>query len=196
VTNITTQPPVAEIHPPTGFIEPLVDGEVTSYFEWVGAGCIEVVSTAGAMHQVAERPPGVALVEFGFDLRNLYIRVDGTRPMSELLGGGLALTVRFIKPAGQRIVSWHGRDGLEVRMQRRAGKGDWRFGECPGLLGAVGRVVELQVPFASLGAGTGDPVAFFIVLTRESAELEQHPRHLPIEFEVPDRRFAAVNWTA
>ena len=41
VTNITTQPPSAEIRRPTGLIQPEIDGEVTSYFEWVGAGSFE-----------------------------------------------------------------------------------------------------------------------------------------------------------
>jgi hypothetical protein len=52
------------------------------------------------------------------------------------------------------------------------------------------------VPFPTLGVRIGDPVAFFVTLTRDTTELEQHPRHLPIELEVPDRRFAARNWTA
>ena len=38
LTNITTQPPVVPVEPATGFIEPTIDGEVTSYFEWIGAG--------------------------------------------------------------------------------------------------------------------------------------------------------------
>jgi hypothetical protein len=54
----------------------------------------------------------------------------------------------------------------------------------------------MQIPFAALQVKAGDPVAFFVVLTREIAELERHPRHMPIELEVPDRRFPARNWTA
>lgn len=47
VTNITTKPPALEISPPSGFITPVIDGEVTSYFEWVGSGCVEAVAAAG-----------------------------------------------------------------------------------------------------------------------------------------------------
>src|SRR5207247_5885449 len=32
VTNITTRPPTGEISRPTGFLRPVIDGEVTSYF--------------------------------------------------------------------------------------------------------------------------------------------------------------------
>ncbi len=37
---------------PTTIIAPTIDGEETSYFEWLGAGVYEVPNTAGAMHQV------------------------------------------------------------------------------------------------------------------------------------------------
>ncbi len=47
VTNISTQPPEAAIHPPTGFIDPVLDGEVTNYFEWLGAGCVETTARCG-----------------------------------------------------------------------------------------------------------------------------------------------------
>ena len=196
VTNITTQPPDAVIHRPTGFIQPLIDGEVTNYFEWVGAGCVESGQTAGAMHQVSDQRPGIALVEFGFDLENLYLRIDGNRPMGELLGTGLALAIRFLKPVGVRITVEVERGPATARLHVRQAHGQWRDTASPGLLAGIGRVLELQVPFAALGVKTPDPVAFFVVLTRESVELEHHPRHLPIEFEVPDRKFAARNWTA
>jgi alpha-amylase/alpha-mannosidase (GH57 family) len=195
VTNITTQPPSAEISPATGLIQPVIDGEVTSYFEWVGAGCVDGSATVGAMHQVSDRPDGVALVEFGFDLENLYLRVDGTRPMGELLRAGMAITVRMLKPAGLRI-GVQFRRTIEAQLQVRSGTGDWRDADCPGLAAAAGGVLEIRIPFTGLGARTSDPVALFVVLTRGATELEHHPRHQPIEFEVPDARFAARNWTA
>ncbi len=44
LTNITTEPPRMTAHPPSGFVTPTLDGEVTSYFEWVGAGQLELES--------------------------------------------------------------------------------------------------------------------------------------------------------
>jgi hypothetical protein len=137
----------------------------------------------------------VVLVEFGFDLENLYLRVDGTRPMDELLRAGMAITVRMLKPAGLRV-GVQFRRTIEARLQVRSGTDDWRDADCPGLTAAAGQVLELRIPFAALGARTSDPVALFVVLTRGATELEHHPRHQPIEFEVPDARFAARNWTA
>ena len=196
VTNITTQPPAAGISPATGLIQPVLDGEVTSYFEWVGAGCVDVGSTAGAMHQVSDRPDRISLIEFGFDLEYLYLRVEGTARMGDLLQEGLVVTLRFLKPAGVRVGVRMNGGPVEARLQVRSDADEWRDAGPPGLAAAAGRVLEVRVPFGSLGVRAADPVAFFVILSAEATELEHHPRHQPIEFEVPDRRFAARNWTA
>jgi len=196
VTNITTQPPAVEILRPTGFIEPVIDGEVTSYFEWIGSGCVDSASAAGAMHQVAGRDAGITVVEFGFNLQHLFVRVDGSRPMSELLAEGLDLTLRFLKPAGIRVLVRAVPGGIETRLLGRNAHGDWESLAPPDLKAAVGQVAEIQLPFRAMNVPTHAPVAFIVTLHRGATEIEHHPRHRPIEFEVPDKDFALLNWTA
>jgi alpha-amylase/alpha-mannosidase (GH57 family) len=196
VTNITTQPPSVDISPPTSFIQPEVDGEVSSYFEWVGAGSFEATTVVGAMHQVSEITNRIVLVEFGFNLEHLFIRVEGSRPMRELLVGALGLTIRFLKPAGLQMVLRRDGKFADVVLVRRSPKGDWDVTDCPGLASAIGRVAEIQLPFACLGVRPQDPVAFFVTLSEGTVEVEQQPRHEPIQFEVPDTTFAVRNWTA
>jgi len=196
VTNITTQPPGVEIGRPTALIQPEIDGEVTTYFEWVGAGSFEATDSFGAMHQVSDRSHRLTLVEFGFDLEHLFLRVDGSRPMREILVGALGLTVRFLRPSGQQVIVR--RDGrfTDVVLVTRSAKGDWDITACPGLAAAIGTVAEIRVPFGCLGLRPQNSVAFFVTLSEGMIEVEQYPRHQPIECEVPDERFAARNWTA
>jgi alpha-amylase/alpha-mannosidase (GH57 family) len=197
VTNITTQPPDVTIHPPSGFIEPVLDGEITSYFEWVGAGCVETASMAGAMHQVAERSPGIALIEFGFDLQNLFVRVDATRPLSDLLVQGFEIGLNFLKPAGIRVIVRLNGHAPEATVLERGNAGEQLLPvACLGLGAAVGQVLEVRVPFDCLRVAMGDPVAFILSLNRGAQEIEHHPRHRAIELVVPNPQFASVNWTA
>jgi alpha-amylase/alpha-mannosidase (GH57 family) len=194
VTNITTRPPVTRIRRPTGFIHPTIDGEVSSYFEWIGAGGVEDAPGAGTMHQVAARTNGITQVAFGFDAERLYIRIEGARPMRDLLVGTFGLTLKFLKPSGIQVVVR--RDGrlTDVLMVKRTAKGDWDVATCAGLASAIGRVAEVCVPFRCLSAKPGDPVAFFVALSEGNTEREQHPKHQPIEVEVPDERFSVRNW--
>ena len=196
VTNITTQPPSVEIRRPSGLIHPEIDGEMTSYFEWVGAGSFESATAAGAMHQVTEISSRIVSVQFGFNREHLFIRVDGARPMRELLVGALGLTVRFLKPSGLQVVIRRDGKFADVLLLRRSAKGDWDVLECGGLASAIGRVAELRVPFTCLGVRPQEPVAFFVTLSEGTIEVEQQPRHEPIQIDVPDASFDARHWTA
>ncbi len=197
VTNITTAPPTAEIQRPTGFIQPEIDGQVTSYFEWVGAGCIEGASAAaGAMHQVSARPAGIDVVEFGFDREHLFVRVDGPQPVSQMLASGFVVSVRFVKPAGLRVELAEADGVLRTTTLRMSQGRSWFPIEAPALRTAVGEVAELEIPFSMLGASTGDRIALFVLVTRGEAEIERQPRHQAIEIEVPNERFAMRTWTA
>ncbi|PYR63220.1 MAG: hypothetical protein DMF88_25720 [Acidobacteria bacterium] len=47
-----------------------------------------------------------------------------------------------------------------------------------------------------LGVTKESTVAFLVAVNRNAAEVEHHPRHQPIEVQVPDERFPSRNWTA
>lgn len=198
VSNITTQPPDVRIEPPTGFVHPVIDGEATSYFEWVGAGSVDIVSTAGAMHQVSERDDKVQLIEFGFDLENLYLKVSGGVPMDEILAGGLSLSVNFLSPADAQVLlqPFDGERYAAHLVVRSSGRQAAERRPCHGAEVAVRKVVELKLPFNCLSLGGGAPVSFLVALNRGAAEVEHYPRLRPIEFAVPSLEFAASHWTA
>ena len=196
VSNITTRPPAAGIEPPSGFIHPVIDGEVTNYFEWVGAGSVDVAPAGDAMHEVSARASAVSSIEFGFDEENLYVKVAGAAPMRDVIGSEQHVTVNFLKPEGCRlIVSADGEGVRATLVDRQRGGGDTAR-TCPDIKAAAGRLLELKVPFQCLGIQKDGTVAFIIAINRQGAEVEHHPRHRPIELQVPDERFPARNWTA
>ena len=59
--------------PATHPIHPVIDGEVTSYFEWMGAGRYQPDNRSGAMHSAE---PRIRDVYYGADNENLYVRLD------------------------------------------------------------------------------------------------------------------------
>jgi len=59
--------------PPTHPIHPVIDGQVTSYFEWAGAGRYRPDHRSGAMHS---SEPRLRDVYYGSDHDNLYLRLD------------------------------------------------------------------------------------------------------------------------
>jgi len=81
-------------------------------------------------------------------------------------------------------------------VSRMAEGADWALVEEPGVRAAAAEVAEFAVPFAAVGAMTGDRVALFVLLTREDAEIDRQPRHQAIEIDVPTPRFGMQTWTA
>jgi alpha-amylase/alpha-mannosidase (GH57 family) len=58
---------------PSGFITPTIDGEITSYFEWIGAGLYQIDERSGSMHG---RKLLLRELHYGIDRENFYLRLD------------------------------------------------------------------------------------------------------------------------
>ena len=192
VTNITTGPTAVAVDPPTGFLDPSLDGEVTSYFEWIGAGCVDTARTAGAMQQIDAARGRITLIEFGFDLEHLWLRIDADAPIRAFMTPDVQIRLQFVNPPGVQVVISAGAAHLE---RRRSGTG-WERQACQGLGAVAGQILEVRVPFRCLELAPGARVAFVVAIAKEGMETESHPPRTPIEFELPDQKFAARSWTA
>jgi alpha-amylase/alpha-mannosidase (GH57 family) len=196
LSNITTEPPQAVTHAPTGMLTPVLDGEVTSYFEWVEAGELEVSSSAGAMHQVApSRRQEVTGVRFGHDRDHLYVRVDLARRAQDVLADKGQLRLTFFSPAGVQVIVERDVSGVIARVVDRMGPGDWRPRPSGRARAAAGTIVEIAVPFVDLQTQSGQPLSFSIGLYQDGQALEQYPPHRPLDVTVPGADFGARHWS-
>jgi len=197
VTNITTEPPKAVADQPSSFVRVTLDGEVTSYFEWLGAGSLQLRTAIGAMHQVTEPVTQQTLTTellFGFDPACLYLRVDFSRRAGDLLVGTGECRVSFMNPADVRVRICQDAGLAGAVLEHRHGAA-WQ--PVPAAVEAVAReVLEIAVPFSDLGLKAGDPVSFFVSLHLNGHELERYPSYRPVELTVPSPEFEAYNWTA
>jgi alpha-amylase/alpha-mannosidase (GH57 family) len=197
-SNISAGGPPAVQTDPVALIEPTLDGEETSYFEWLGAGTFEVHDTAGAMHQIDRPSSLLTMVRFGFNRNQIFVRLDGWGPMLDLLAEGYEISLKFVQPPDVRFsVSQTAGRLICGFWDRQADPPYWR--ERPGASGlaAVGQVLEVSIPFAELGASPGSRVAFFIAIyTAQAAECERHPGQRALELTVPDEQFEARFWRA
>jgi alpha-amylase/alpha-mannosidase (GH57 family) len=199
LTNITTKPPQTLAEAPSGFVHATIDGEVTSYFEWLAAGSLELRTTSGSMHQVSES--GHALTTaflFGFDATRLFVRVDFRRPAADLLVGSAEVQLTFLSPADTRVRLTPGRarQVTAVLERRAAGTEEWVPCARSGVRAAAHQVLEVAVPFAALEQSPGSILSLFLAVHLGGTELERYPAHRPLEVTVPTVDFEAYNWTA
>ena len=106
----------AEHHePPVGPIRPVIDGEVSSYFEWMGSGLYRPDERQGAMHG---RKIHLREVRYGSDLESLFVRLDFHQSQPGAMAGKEVRCTLDMPAAGKGHEAEFRlqltRDGLEV----------------------------------------------------------------------------------
>ena len=173
-----------EVHQdPTGPISPVVDGEITSYFEWLGAGLYRVDQRSGSMHG---RKLLVHEVQYGSDDANFYVRVDFHAGSENDIGD---LETRITAKAGERT------SYVTLRLDYgRASATDVRTAvprenavEC-----AFHKVLEARIALAAMGASEGSALKFQFSLWQGGLPIDAVPQQGWLE--VPPAHHAA--WPA
>ncbi len=188
-TPISRAAPRKPVHDqPTSFLNVKVDGRST-YFEWINAAHYACGNERGTMAQVSKGL--MQAVRFGFSADRLLIRVDAVGgPASERLAEAGKLRVGFVDPADTEvIVTEPSRPRASGRVNRPGGQGVG-----PAVETATGKILELAVPFESLGIAPGDPIRFYVELLADDASLDRAPREGIFELTAPTADFERINW--
>jgi alpha-amylase/alpha-mannosidase (GH57 family) len=188
-TNICRAELPRETKRPTDLVTPTIDGLVTSYYEWAGAGVYEAGRNLVAMYQ-SERC--IDAILFGSDLNNFYLRIDFRKNVD--LPRQAAVRVHFVEPTRcTLVVPKLKRAGTRAELWSAAADGERRkLADVASV--RFERVLEIGIPLADLGWKQRDDAAFFVQLFDEEVELERHPDMGTLSLTIPDEQFAAENW--
>jgi alpha-amylase/alpha-mannosidase (GH57 family) len=176
---------------PRSFLVVKIDGRQT-FFEWVSAGRYTRQNERGTMAMVTQGP--IKDLYFGFDIRDLFVRIDFDRPAREVLADYDRLRVGFLEPAGYAV---------DVPLRRgQAGGGPLRpvllcrgqAVEVPDVRLGADAIVELAVPFARLGVRVDEPVHFFVELLEGTQSRDRAPREGTINLTCPSPYFEQIMW--
>jgi hypothetical protein len=179
-----------EMRPPTELITPQVDGLVTSYYEWIGAGVYEAGRSMGAMYQ-AER--FIESVHFGGNLQQFALRVDFRGDVGEL-PGNLSLSINFEEPVYRALVVPYLAVGVSHAELFDAANNDRKVKVAETTDVCLSRILELTIPYSTLGWQARQAGRFFVQVLRDEIELERHPSVGTLSFVVPDEQFEVENW--
>ncbi|MEK6602892.1 MAG: glycoside hydrolase family 57 protein [Nitrospirota bacterium] len=180
-----------DIREPSALIAPALDGIVTDFYEWQGAGYVTGRQPLSSMHSRREY---FSRLYFGFSLEQFYVRLDPLPPEETGDGGSADVHVYFIEPKPARLVFrldlpdpphftlWLSADGTAFEPARS--------------FDTIRRkkVIELAVPFKELGLQAGTRVQFVVTVMQGDLELDRIPAHRPLAFTVPDHTFEGAMW--
>jgi alpha-amylase/alpha-mannosidase (GH57 family) len=149
---------------PSAVLDPEIDGQVTSFYEWLGAGVIEVRGNAGAMAEVARY---AERVHVGFGLDAFFVRVDPGERLIRERRRDVTFSVSIGSNGSAQHASYRfvdGGDGAVVDADAR-----------PTTCGAWDRVVELRVPLER-ELLAGDALEFALEVAVDGISVLRVPR--------------------
>lgn len=180
---------------PTFTIKPVLDGKVTSYYEWISAGLYTISGGRGTMHQAS---PIIKAIYYGFDLENLYFRMDFSENL--IIGGdkkGICFCFNIFNQAEFKLELRCTEAGQPpvLELFKKSGRGKWQKVEELKSF-AVAEIAEIAVPFSKLKVNRGEKLRFILVVEKDGFELETWPAGGFITIEVPHEDFEAEMWCA
>ena len=160
----------------SGFVHPVIDGEITSYFEWMGAGLYRPDPRSGAMHG---RQFLVREVYYGTNGTSVFLRLDFETPPKEITGG-LELRLSFVPRDGAEPVT------AIVQMENGAAKAT-----LPDIKVALRQLLEIEVPLGAIQAEPGVLLRFQISLWQGGLPLGTLPHEGWLQLDTAE----PVDWT-
>jgi alpha-amylase/alpha-mannosidase (GH57 family) len=164
----------ARIELPATFLSPVLDGSVSSYFEWMGAGHYRPDHRQGAMHGQA---PLLRDLYFGSDEAHLFLRLD----LQQDFPGALAGTeIRLRVQPGERqceftlLLASEGAEVIAAHCQEEAVRERIHTG--------YRQILECGIPLHAIGAVPEEPLRFQLSLWRDGLPLDAVPPQGAIEF--------------
>lgn len=176
--------PVTQVR---GFITPEIDGEISGYYEWMHAACMEAEFKGGAMHKAEGL---ISRIFYGFDKKDLYLRLDAGLPLIQI-SGDMTFSFQFLKPFHIKVEITSSGD-VEAAVFRKVDN-EWQFINTLKTV-AINDILEIAIPFADLHASEGEEVAFFLSVMKGKDTSEKWPSRGYISIEVPGESFEDIMW--
>ncbi|HWP84335.1 MAG TPA: glycoside hydrolase family 57 protein [Terriglobia bacterium] len=175
----TLSQPIAKVRvavistPPDVALSPRIDGRVSSYFEWMGAGHYRPLTRATTMHG---EPPALRELFFGRNAERFFLRIEFCKDPAETMKT-VSLRLR-IRNSSDRIRELEvscapdgGQSGLHCQIRSASGPPP----NGPVGQAVLGKILEVEVCLPALDLPAAQPFEFQVSAWREQLPLETLP---------------------
>jgi len=131
---------------PIDKLTPIIDGQVSFFYEWYNAGYTDIKRLGGTMHRFAGL---FSVVYFGFDEKNLYIRFDINDHEESLYD----YSIKFYKPK-EIIINLKDTEAITYKIER---------------------IAEVAIPRALFNNNEPETAEFILYAYREGIEIDRTP---------------------
>jgi alpha-amylase/alpha-mannosidase (GH57 family) len=163
------------VREPVSFMYPVIDGMVTDYFDWLGAGYVAGIGHGTAMHQAV---PLIKGLYYGFDPYLLFLRLDLDQDAFASLK----------KSSFEVAIAAH------ETLRFRYSVGDEELDGPAGVRAAFGEIFEAAVPFAVIGVLPGQTINVSLSVREGDIVVERIPARGILKVKVPSETFETEMW--
>ncbi len=161
----------ATVIQPDSLISPKIDGRLSHFYEWSGAGNYLCGQEGGAMHRIDS---SIQQIYFGYDHERFYIRLDID-------------IEKVIDSAQAPLVVVQISAGKAVQLDIPVGKNPVADEMTKGYVYAIGNNIEVAVDRTLLWEDEYGELELLVKLHDDNIELESWPTEAPIKVEVYKR---------
>jgi alpha-amylase/alpha-mannosidase (GH57 family) len=174
---------------PLSLLHPSLDGLITDFFEWRGAGTINPNPPLGAMWKAEGL---FSALYFGYDLDHLFLRLDPDETMQDEQKD-LQIECHLQTPTRiyRLVITPAAPDHYTLTQQLDSGS--WQEIGSSRMIGWR-KVLELALPFKDVHVEAGQVLRMSIVVRSHGLEIARYPHHQPAVLTVPGPEFEATVW--
>lgn len=173
---------------PTALINPEIDGKITNYYEWVGAGILDLTKVGTSMHKVTSL---VKKLWFGFNLENIFLRLDLDIPEEKK---GIRLVINLFPKEAKLEIPVEKSSSLPVRTWQKQ-KDTWCEFPLPNKASFI-KILEIKFNYLNLGIGHGEEIRINLVIKENEHILEEIPPQGALKIRLPNPDYEAWQWSA
>jgi alpha-amylase/alpha-mannosidase (GH57 family) len=170
---------------PLRLLSPDISGQTERYFDWLGAGELDLTRQQTAMFQgdrIGQK------LYFGFGRHDFFLRLDLSRPPE-------SITLRFLLPHPVRVsLQKPGLEDSAVIFETSEDGVIFIPAPAPGLKTHWGRSLIISIPRSLLQVEGGHEFAFFAQLLEGGLQRERYPERGAIEWRAPGKDFESEQW--
>ncbi len=166
--------PESHITEPEGTVTPIIDGRLTHYYEWLGAGKFDCLKAGGTMHRSERRMSQILYVS---DQNYIYMRIDFAEKGFLVDNRRIRLKVEILNPGQGEFI--FGPDGVETSPEWAGDPENISFG--------IGEIAEIGMKKKIFFPDERGEVFFRVGIMEGEKELELWPEGDPIRFHFAGR---------
>ncbi len=176
---------------PGAFIEPVIDGAVTTFYEWTYAGLYTLDDVMGAM-QTSEK--SIDAIYYGFNRKTLFFRIDISRNVSLNKLEGTTGCMELVSEECKYHLRFGMRRDTNCELSRVGQKENEKILSFDGEI-SFDKIIELSCAFSHLGVKPNEEIQFAFILMQDDIPVERWPKFGSITFKVPDEHFEEKVWS-